>query len=139
MIVVDTSVLVDFFKGKSTTAALRLEQLEVEGIPFAIPAICCQELLAGARDAQEWDLLLSYLETQNLLSPSDPWQTHVDAARIMFDCRAQGISVRGTVDCLIAQVALDHDGLLLHSDKDFERIAEVRPLRTWTGAGTNKG
>ncbi len=135
MIVVDTSVLVDFFKGRATLATGRLEQLELEGIPFAIPAICGQELLAGARDAQEWGMLLSYLETQTLLWPADPWQTHVEAARIMFDCRARGVSLQGTIDCFIAQLVLEHDGVLLHSGKDFERVAEVRPLRIWTRTG----
>jgi predicted nucleic acid-binding protein len=133
LIIVDTSVLVDFFKGRATPAARRLEQLELEGIPFAIPGICCQELLPGARDAREWDVLLSYLETQNLLFPADPWQTHVEAARIIVDCRARGISLRGTIDCFIAQLVLEHDGVLLHSDKDFERVAEIRPLRAWEG------
>jgi predicted nucleic acid-binding protein len=131
MIVVDTSVLVDLFRGAPTTGARRLRWLETDGIPFAIPAICCQELLAGARDEREWLLLLSYLETQNVLWPADRWQTHVEAAQIMVDCRAQGISLRGTVDCLIAQITLENDGILLHSDKDFERIGSVRPLRSW--------
>jgi len=133
LIVVDTSVLVDFFKGRTTPATRRLEQLELDGISFAIPGICCQELLAGARGAREWDLLFSYLETQNLLFPADPWQTHVEAARIMVDCRTHGVSLRGTIDCFIAQLVLELDGVLLHSDKDFERIAEIRPLRTWEG------
>lgn len=129
MIVVDTSVLVDFFRGSRTVGCERLRLLEVDQIPFVIPAICCQELLAGARDEQEWELLYSYLETQHILWPADPWATHAGAARIMFDCRARGLTVRGSVDCLIAQLTLDHEGVLLHSDKDFDTIALVRPLR----------
>jgi len=131
VIVVDSSALVDFFRGSSTPAAVAVRQLEADDIAFAIPAICCQELLAGARDRREWQLLLSYLETQHVIWPGDPWQTHVRAARIMFDCRARGISLRGTIDCLIAQLTLDHGGVLLHSDRDFEGIATVRPLRMW--------
>jgi predicted nucleic acid-binding protein len=132
VIVVDTSVLVDFFRGTQTAAARTMHRLETDGIAFAIPGVCCQELLAGARDEREWQLLLSHLETQNVLWPIDPWQTHVGAARIMFDCRKHGVSLRGTIDCLIAQLTLDTDGVLLHSDKDFNRIASVRPLRMWT-------
>jgi predicted nucleic acid-binding protein len=129
MIVVDTSVLVDFFRGNRTTAGERLRLLETDQIPFAIPGICCQELLAGVRDEREWRLLYSYLETQNILWPTDPWTSHTEAARIRFDCRARGLSVRGSIDCLIAQLTLEHDGALLHSDKDFETVALVRPLR----------
>lgn len=131
MIVVDTSVLVDFFREKQTKETVALDRLELDAIPFSIPVVCCQELLAGARNTREWDLLTTYLETQNLLWPTDPWRTHSEAARIMFDCRARGIALRSSVDCLIAQLTLENDGALLHSDKDFDRIAEVRPLRSW--------
>lgn len=130
MIVVDTSVLVDFFKGHATPATHAFRRLEAEGIPFAIPAVCCQELLSGARDTREWKLLLSYLETQSILTPSDPWRTHVAAARLMFDCRRKGVTPRGAVDCFIAQCVLETDGILLHNDADFEKIKAVRPLQT---------
>lgn len=130
MIVVDTSVLVDFLRGRSTPAARTLRRLEEEAIPFAIPAVCCQELLSGARDTKEWQLLLAYLETQSILLPGSPWHTHVEAARIMFDCRRQGIILPGAVDCFIAQCVLETSGILLHDDADFERIKSARPLQT---------
>ena len=131
MIVVDTSVLVDFFRGKPTEGTAALDRLESDAIPFSIPVVCCQELLAGALNAAEWDLLVTYLESQHLIWPADPWRTHSEAARIMYDCRARGITLRSSVDCLIAQLTLENDGVLLHSDRDFDRVAEVRPLRTW--------
>jgi predicted nucleic acid-binding protein len=130
MIVVDTSVLIDFFRGSETSGADTFAALERDDVPFALPAICCQELLAGARDEAEWDLLCSYLETQPVLAPADPWITHVAAARIMFDCRRRGLTVRSAVDCLIAQLVLETEGTLLHADADFDVIAQVRPLRT---------
>jgi predicted nucleic acid-binding protein len=43
--------------------------------------------------------------------------------------RQRGKTVRSPIDCCIAQVAIDHDTLLLHRDRDFETIAEIRPLR----------
>ena len=130
MIALDTSVLVDLFRGRATAATERLQELERTGTPFAVPAICCQELLQGAKDEREWKLLHSYLETQDLLLPSDPWSTHVEAARIFFDCRRRGVTIRSSVDCLIAQLVLEVDGTLLHDDEDFERMKSVRPLRT---------
>jgi len=39
------------------------------------------------------------------------------------------ITVRSTIDCLIAQVCVEHDATLLHNDRDFERIASVVPLK----------
>jgi predicted nucleic acid-binding protein len=69
-------------------------------------------------------------QTQHLLLPEDPWRAHHEAAGIMFDCRRQGVTIRGSVDCLIAQLVLAANGTLLHSDADFERIKAVRPLQT---------
>jgi len=85
VILVDTSVLVDLLRGRPTEGARSLRRLEQDGIPFAIPAICCQEVLAGAQDEEEWRLLLAYLETQDVVTPAHPWRTHVEAARNMVD------------------------------------------------------
>ena len=60
----------------------------------------------------------------------DPVASYVAAARIYFDCRRRALTVRSSTDCLVAQVALDNRLTLLHSDRDFEAIAKVRPLRT---------
>ncbi len=130
MIVVDTSVLIDFFRGASTPETAQLELMERDGIPFAIPAICCQEVLQGARDPSHWETLQSYLEGQETLLPRSPLDTHIDAARIYFDCRRAGLTPRSSTDCFIAQLVLDNDGVLLHSDRDFELIKEVRPIKT---------
>ena len=130
MIIVDTSVLIPFFRGNDTKPSRRMRELEKQLIPFAIPALCCQELLQGAKDPREWELLARYLETQELLTASDPWQTHAEAARIYFDCRRKGITISSSIDCLIAQLVLENDGGLLHDDFDFERIKTVRPLQT---------
>lgn len=130
MIVVDTSVLIDLLRGRSTPASDRLRTLEVEGTPFVLPGICCQEVLQGAKDEKEWRLLLENFETQRVLMPQDPWATHKGAARLYFDCRRKGLTIRSTIDCFIAQLVLEEEGVLLHDDDDFERIQEVCPLRT---------
>jgi len=85
------------------------------------------ELLQGCRDEKEWKLLKVYLDSQEYLelSPAS-WE---DAARIYFDLRRQGRTVRSPIDCCIAQVAMDHDAMLLHRDRDFATIAEIRALR----------
>lgn len=129
MIFVDTSVLIDFLRGTTTLAVERLAQFEADGVPFAIPLICYQEVLQGARDQREWRLLDGYLKTQRLETPDDPRSLHFDAARVYFDCRRRGITVRSTVDCLIAAQVLCANGTLLHDDDDFDRVARVRPLK----------
>ena len=133
MIVVDTSVLISFFRGRATPGAVRLREIELAREPFALPVVCCQEVLQGARDEREWRLLHDYLSSQRLLAPEEPWQTHRDAARIYFDCRRRGLTVRSAVDCLIAQLVIESAGILLHEDSDFESIRQVRRLRTLGG------
>ena len=130
MIFVDTSVLVGLLRRPPVPAVERLRQLELGGVPFAIPGICCQEVLQGAKNEREWGALADNLQTQRVVFPTDPWTTHQAAARIYFDCRRRGLTLRSTIDCLIAQQALEDDATLLHDDDDFDRIGQVRPLRT---------
>lgn len=129
MILVDTSVLVDFLAGETTPGTRYLERLVAEDAPFYLTSVVIQEVLQGARDEAEWRRLRSYLRTQLRVDPRDPLHTHLEAARIYFDCRRRGLTVRSTIDCLIAQIALEHDLAILHQDRDFAAIRHVRRLR----------
>jgi hypothetical protein len=130
LILVDTSVLVDFFAGRQTAAVDHLDRLLSTNAPYYVTPVVVQELLQGARDEAQWRQLHSYLTSLMMVDVRDPVESHVDAARIYFDCRRKALTVRSSVDCLVAQVALEHKLTLLHSDRDFEAIAKVRPLRT---------
>ncbi len=44
-----------------------------------------------------------------------------------FNCRRAGITIRSATDCLIARIAIEHELILLHDDRDFESMAEVVP------------
>lgn len=85
------------------------------------------ELLQGCRNDQEWTLLHTYLAGQDYIELTvDSWSA---AARIYYDLRRQGLTVRSSIDCCIAQAALEHQLLLIHNDQDFETIAQVRALQ----------
>ena len=86
-----------------------------------------QEILQGSRDEAEWTLIQDHLAEQTYLEAREG--TWVGAARIYFDLRRKGRTVRSSVDCCIAQLVIENDALLLHDDRDFEVIADVRPLR----------
>ena len=130
MILVESSVLIDFLRGRKTAAVLRLRQIEVDGTPFGIPIPCFQEVLQGACNEGEWRRLERNLGAQVLVEAADLREAHRSAARIFFDLRRRGLTVRSSVDCLVAQIALERDDVLLHDDADFDVIAKVRPLRT---------
>ena len=129
MIVVDSSVLISFFRGHQNPAVERLASLAADDAPVLLPGVCFQEVLQGARDEREWGLLEEYLGSQELLFSPDPADTYREAARIYYDCRRRGLTLRSSVDCFIAQLVLEIDGTLLHNDGDYESIAQVRPLR----------
>jgi len=55
--------------------------------------------------------------------------TYVRAAHIFRSLRRKGVTIRKTVDCMIASVAIEHDLFLLHNDRDFDLIAADSKLR----------
>lgn len=125
MILIDTSVWILIFKDKSGTEAERV-QTWLDGREVVLTRFNQLELLQGCRDEKEWLLLSSYLEDQTYVEATVlTWQA---AARIYFDLRRQGLTVRSPIDCCIAQLALENDLLLLHNDKDFTVINQIRPL-----------
>ena len=129
MILVDTSVLIAFFKGEDNEGSKKLEYLLRQKIPIGICSVVFQEILQGAVSEKEYQILSKYLETQHFYHPIDPVGSYSRAAKIYLDCRKRGITIRSTIDCLIAQIALEHNLLLLHDDKDFAAMAKVVPLR----------
>jgi predicted nucleic acid-binding protein len=131
MILVDTSVLVDFFRGTKNGASQKFKSVLQQAIPFGITSLIYQELLQGARSEKEYRLLRKYLETQRFYHPKEPVDSYARAARIYFDCRRKGVTLRSTIDCIIAQTAIDHDLLLLHNDNDFDAMASVIPLKIY--------
>ena len=131
MILADTSVLVDFFRGRETESGKRLKTVLHQGIPFGINSFIYQEVLQGAKSEKEYRLLKKYLETQHFYHPKDPIESFAKAAKIYFDCRKKGVTIRSTIDCVIAQTAMEHDLFLLHNDSDFDAIATVVPLKIY--------
>lgn len=125
MYLVDTSVWVDFFKASPTPPVERLKALLTAGTEVGLTATILQEILQGTDDDRQFAKYRSCFETQPIYLLKDPIETAVTAARIYFDCRRRGITVRSSNDCLIAQTALEHNLVLLHDDEDFRRISGV--------------
>lgn len=122
---IDTSVWIDIFRDRSGQHAEQLEAL-TRGREIYLSRYIQMELLQGAANEHEWHVLDDYLDTQLVLSDGpESWRT---AARLYFDLRRVGKTVRSTIDCCIAQVAIEHEVLLLHRDRDFQNIALVSDL-----------
>ncbi len=126
MLLIDTSVWISVFRDRSRQIAKQLETL-IAKREVLLTSFTQLELLQGSLNKKEWILLSTYLETQDSIElTSHSWQA---AARIYYDLRRQGLTLRSPIDCCIAQSALDHHLLLIHNDRDFETIAQVRSLQ----------
>ena len=124
VILVDTSVWVDYLRGEATPAAEALRQLVVDQ-PQDI-ATCepiAMELLAGASPARLSSLerLVDGLACLDV-EPSLDFRAAASIYRLV---RASGHTVRALNDCLIAAIAARHEVMLLHKDADLERIQRV--------------
>ncbi len=125
MIPIDTSVWVEVLRDKTGRMVKEFRERVGDEI-IAFSRFTQFELLQGAKNEQEWRQLDAYLTTQYYLeTTADTWR---DAARVYFELRKRGITINSPVDCCIAQIAIETQVLLLHRDKDFERIARIRPL-----------
>jgi predicted nucleic acid-binding protein len=126
MILIDTSVLVELLRDRTSRISQALQDL-LDGRDFYLSRFTQLELLQGARDHRQWLRLSEYLEDQDYLEmEADGWNA---AAKIYVDLRRQGLTVRSVIDCCIADLAMRNDAILLHNDRDFETIARVKSLR----------
>jgi predicted nucleic acid-binding protein len=123
---IDTSVLIALFKDRSGVAARALRDV-LDGRAYCLTRFTQMELLQGARDDKEWLKLSDYLADQDYLEVSE--ESWAAAARLYFDLRRKGLTVRSAIDCCIAEIAMAHGATLLHNDRDFTTIAKLRSLK----------
>jgi len=127
VILVDTSVWIDFFAGRDLPHVAKLEQFILDNEDLALCGIILTELLQGISDDT------TYRRVRRGLSPlimlPMPSNVFVRAADIYRKLRKRGITIRKSNDCIIAATALEHHCQLLHNDKDFTQVAKHFPLK----------
>jgi predicted nucleic acid-binding protein len=127
MILVDTSVFINYLKGKNDEKTDVFDTVLSHDIPFGISAYTYQELLQGARDEKEFSTLKEYLSSQRIYLLPETAEIYESAAKLYFDARRKGITPRSTIDILIAYTAMYYNLYLLHNDRDFDTMAGVFP------------
>lgn len=121
-LLVDTSVLVDFFRGVANEETDVLAGLLEEGIAPATAPIIVQEVLQGSRHERDVDLIKESLAAFDQL-PAPDYDLHRRAARLFREFRRVG-TTSSTVDTLIVMTALEHRCDLLTRDVVQRRLAE---------------
>ena len=124
MILVDSSVWIDFFSSRPGAGGGELRRMIQQGEPFAITGVVVAEVLQGlVRDAT---IIERFLSQWDLLEPSG-FETYRSAAATYRQARASGVTLT-TIDSLIAAIALEHGASVFTLDKDFSRIARITGL-----------
>ncbi len=127
MIAVDTSVWIDFLAGATTAEAERLVALVESGAPVALTDVVLAELLQGVGSDEDARLLEEHLGAFPVLRLAG-LDDFALAARLHRRARAAGVTVRKTLDCLIAAPCVREGVPLLHRDADFDRLASCTEL-----------
>jgi predicted nucleic acid-binding protein len=124
LILVDSSVWIDFFSSSPGSAGAELRRMIEDSEPFALTGVVVTAVLQGlTRDAR---IIERFLSQWDLLEPGG-YETYRTAAAIYRWARAKGISLT-TVDTLIASIALEHTASVFTQDRDFSRIAVITGL-----------
>jgi predicted nucleic acid-binding protein len=125
--VVDSSVWIDFFRGKLAEESKFLSYLIRQGADLAYTGVILTEVLMGFK--KEEDLKVAKGLFQNLIYLESNAETYIQASEIYRKARKHGITIRSTIDCIIAAIVLQHGSTLLENDKDFIRIAKFCDLK----------
>ena len=123
MILIDTSVFIDMLQETKNEGTRLFNQVLDNGIPYGISVLTYQELFQGARNAEEDRYLQDYLNTLKIYHLPQDLDFYRQASLYRRTLRQSGITIRNTVDLLIATTAISSGLKLLHNDRDFDLMA----------------
>ena len=127
MIIPETSVWVDYLNGVTSAATERLDYEFNNGSLAVLDLILC-EVLQGYRDDREYEKVRRQFETVEFCETGGK-AFAIAAANNFRYLRKKGITVRKTIDCLIATYCIEHGHILLHKDRDFDPFEKHLKLR----------
>lgn len=127
MILVDSSVWIDYLRGTASPAADKLDSL-LGAVPLAVGDLIVVEVLQGCASEREFNQVRKALGALDfiVLGGAD---VVVEAARNYRKLRSLGVTVRKTIDTIIATRCILSGLELLHNDRDFEPFATHLGLR----------
>jgi predicted nucleic acid-binding protein len=124
VLLVDTSVWIEVFRRGTT---FRLESIaDLEEVVTCLPVV--QEVLQGFRDERAFQLVRESLYALPIVESPLERSVFDEAVELYRRARQVGVTVRSSVDCIIAACALRHGLTVLHCDRDFGDLARISPL-----------
>ncbi len=128
MILVDSSVWIDYFRGTVTPQTEKLDNLLGQQ-PLAIGDLILTEVLQGFDDDRDFIVIRKML-TSLMVVELGGKEIAIKAAKNFRALRRSGVTVRKTIDTVIATRCIEDGYSLLHSDRDFDPFAKHLGLRT---------
>jgi predicted nucleic acid-binding protein len=130
LILIDTSAFIEFLNHTGSHFDREIEMLISNDDDISVADIILTEILQGIKNDNEYNEIKRTLLSFPMYSLKDIY-SYITAADIYRKCRKGGITIRTTVDLLIAQIAIENNLVLLHNDKDFDAIAQVSDLKIY--------
>jgi predicted nucleic acid-binding protein len=130
-LIFDTSVWIDFLRGKSTPEVNLLTGYIENNHPIILVPLILQEVLQGIREDRQ------YLHIKDLFSyftmlQLPPVNAAIGAAELYRSLRKKGVTIRKSNDCMIAYYGITSAIPLVHTDQDFDLISQLTGLKVWT-------
>lgn len=126
----DSSAWIEFLRATGTEADRSLSVALRDGLPVAVTGVIVQEVLQGCRGEAHARDVARLIASCLPVEPVYP-ESYDHAASLYRRCRAAGRTVRGTVDCLVGAVALEHRLPVLGTDRDLETLHEICSVPLW--------
>jgi predicted nucleic acid-binding protein len=131
VLVVDSSVWVDYFTGNASPARDTLRRLLNDGeVRLVVPDLVLFEVLRGFRLEREFRQARALMEGLSI-EPVGGTAVALEAAQHYRSLRAMGYTIRNGADVQIATFCIESGYALLHKDRDFDIFEQVRGLRAW--------
>lgn len=131
MILVDSSVWVDYFRGKGTPQVALLDML-LGRESLAIGDLMLAEVLQGFEAENDFRVARRLLTAFPVVEIGGE-AVAIQAAQLYRSLRRRGVTVRKTIDTLIAARCIQDGHRLLHSDRDFEPFVKYHGLSAVNG------
>jgi predicted nucleic acid-binding protein len=130
LILIDTSAFIEFLNKTGSPFDREIESLISKDKETAIADIVLTEVLQGIKNDKDYAEVKKSLLSFPVYSLKGI-DSFIAAADLYRKCIKKGLTIRNTIDLLIAQIAMENDLILLHNDKDFGNIANVSGLKIY--------
>ena len=127
MVLIDTTVWVDFFSDRSQPHVAALQRMIEDDEDLCICGVILTEVLQGVRSDADFRKTKDYFESLIVIPMRQV--TFERSASLYRSLRKRGVTIRKPIDCMIAAVAIEHALPLLHNDRDFGQIAKHSKLK----------